>query len=84
MFFLEIQKCMIFFFSHLVSVFYLFSTSLALIGERGGWGWDGIQLVNSQSYDSPLHATEGAFHFDGSLKSFQVSVWLLPCLSLAA
>lgn len=36
MFFLEIQKCMIFFFSHLVSVFYLFSTSLALIGERGG------------------------------------------------
>lgn len=29
-------------------------------------------------------ATGGAFHFDGSLKFFPVSVWLLPCLSSAA
>ncbi len=40
--------------------------------------------MDSQSHSGLLRATGGAFHFDGSLKSFPVSVWLLPCLSLAA
>lgn len=43
----------------------------------------GNQFMTFQS-ESLLHATGGVFHFDGSLKSFQVSVLLLPCLSLAA
>lgn len=42
------------------------------------------QLMSSQSHSRPLRATGAAFRFDGSLKSFPVSVWPSPFLSLAA
>lgn len=107
MFFLQIEKCMIFFFSSPILFQFFSFPLLALISERGwggsegggagrgrvgrggaGWlgvslGWDPAHEIPSP-YNSLLHATGGAFRFDGSLKSFRVSVWLSPCLSLAA